>query len=87
MDDIVVENSDTVKVTLDCTGLFCPMPIVKMRKSMKELRPGERIRVLATDPGSMRDFKSWAEKTGNILLEASESDGVYTYVIEKKERS
>jgi tRNA 2-thiouridine synthesizing protein A len=80
-----MENSDTVKITLDCTGLFCPMPIVKMKKSMKELGIGERIKVLATDPGSMRDFKSWAKKTGNNLLEASESDGVYTYVIEKTE--
>jgi len=87
MDGRTLENNDILKVMLDCTGLFCPMPIVKMKKSLKGLGSGERIKVLATDHGSMRAFKSWAEKTGNNLLEASEGDGVYTYVIEKTEGS
>jgi len=73
----------TVKETLDCKGLYCPLPIVKMKKAIKGMAEGEVLRVLATDTGSMRDFKSWCKKTGNRLLEASEEDGVFTYVIEK----
>lgn len=73
----------TVKETLDCKGLYCPLPIVKMKKAINGMAEGEVLRVLATDPGSMRDFKSWCKKTGNRLLEASEEDGVFTYVIEK----
>jgi tRNA 2-thiouridine synthesizing protein A len=73
----------TVKETLDCKGLYCPLPIVKMRKAIKGMAEGEVLKVLATDPGSMRDFRSWCDKTGNRLLEAREEDGVFTYVVEK----
>ncbi len=73
----------SVSKTLDCRGLYCPLPIVEMRKVMKGLAKGEVVKVLATDPGSKRDFASWCEKTGNKLLEASEEDGVFTYVIRK----
>ena len=73
----------TVKETLDCTGLYCPLPIVKMKKAIKGMAKGEVLRVLATDPGSMRDFRSWCDKTGNRLLEALESDGVFTFLVEK----
>jgi tRNA 2-thiouridine synthesizing protein A len=73
----------TVKETLDCKGLYCPLPIVKMKKAIKGMAEGEVLRVLATDPGSMRDFKSWCNKTGNRLLEASEENRVFTFVVEK----
>lgn len=82
MDDRLSEGA-AVSKTLDCRGLYCPLPIVEMRKVMKGLAEGEAIKVLATDPGSKRDFTSWCEKTGNELLEASEKDGVFTYVIRK----
>jgi tRNA 2-thiouridine synthesizing protein A len=73
----------TVMETLDCRGLYCPLPIVKMKKAIKGMAEGEVLKVLATDPGSMRDFKSWCDKTGNKLLEAQENDGVFTYLVEK----
>ena len=73
----------TVKETLDCKGLYCPLPIVKMKKAIKGMAEGEVLKVLATDPGSKRDFESWCNKTGNRLLEATEEDGVFTYVVEK----
>ena len=73
----------TVKETLDCKGLYCPLPIVKMKKALNGMAEGEVLKVLATDPGSKRDFESWCNKTGNRLLEATEEDGVFTYVVEK----
>jgi tRNA 2-thiouridine synthesizing protein A len=54
-----------------------------MKKTMKTMDVGETVKIFATDPGSERDFKSWFNKTGNRLLEASEEDGVYTYLVEK----
>jgi len=78
---MVTEN--TVSRVLDCRGLFCPMPIVKVNKEIASMAPGEVIKVLATDPGSKRDFEAWCKKTGNKLLETSESDAVFTYIIQK----
>ena len=79
--------SDTyqAKETLDCRGDYCPMPIVKMKKALKGMAAGEIVKVLATDKGSRRDFESFCRKTGNNLLESSEDDGVFTYVVEKAE--
>jgi len=73
-----------VNRALDARGLFCPMPIVKLKKAVKEMADGEVIKVLATDPGSKRDVEAWCRKTGNSLLEASEADGVFTYIIRKE---
>lgn len=61
------------------------MPIVKMKKALKGMAGGEIIKILATDPGSKRDFESFSKKTGNKLLKSSENDGVFTYIIEKVE--
>jgi len=72
-----------IKETLDCRGLYCPMPIVKMKKALKGMAEGEAVKILATDPGSKRDFEAFCNKTGDKLLESSEEDGVFTYVVEK----
>jgi len=48
-------------------------------------RPGQLLEVLATDPGSVADFKAWAQSTGNPLVQADQSEGVYRYVLKKKE--
>ncbi len=77
--------SVAVAVTLNLKGLSCPMPIIKTAKAMKELAAGELIEVLATDPGSVSDFKAWCQSTGNVLVESGEQDGVYRYVLKKKE--
>jgi len=68
---------------LDVRGLSCPLPILKTKKALNSMQSGQTIRVLATDPGSMLDFKAFAAQTGNALLEATEADGVYTFVIQK----
>jgi tRNA 2-thiouridine synthesizing protein A len=72
-----------VDVELDVRGLRCPMPLMKVSKALKDMANGQTIRVTATDPGSMSDFKGWTQKTGNTLLEAKEEGGIYTYTIRK----
>ena len=72
------------EVFLDATGLTCPMPLLKAKKALNAMSAGEHLRVKATDPGSVRDFDVFARQSGNTLLEHSEEDGVYTYLLEKK---
>jgi len=71
-------------VELDVTGLNCPMPLLKAKKALNELPPGALLRVIATDPASVRDFEVFARQSGHALLESSENDGRYTYLLQKK---
>ncbi len=73
-----------ISQTLDLKGLACPMPIVKTAKAMKDLAPGTLVEILATDPGSVKDFAAWARTTGNELLESSQLGTVYRFVIRKR---
>ncbi len=70
---------------LDARGLLCPMPVVKAGKEIKSLEPGQVLKLLATDRGSVADVPAWAEDTGNELLDWQEEDGVFTYYIRKSE--
>ena len=70
---------------LDCQGLKCPLPVLTARKAMKGLPAGAVLRVLATDPGAVGDFRHFCEVTGNRLLGHTEQDGVLTFEIEKTE--
>ena len=76
--------SVAIAVKLDVKGLSCPMPIVKTAKAMKEIASGDVIEVIATDPGSVPDFKAWCSSTGNVLLEQDQEDGVFRFVIKKR---
>ncbi len=75
----IQENS-----VLDCKGLSCPLPILKTKKAMDALSTGEILKMEATDPGSINDITSWAKRTGNELLQHSESNGIYTFYLKKK---
>lgn len=68
-------------VTLDAKGLACPMPIVKLTKAVKELASGDRITVLADDPGFEPDIHAWTEAQGHELTSLTEADGIFTAVI------
>ncbi|WP_082232299.1 sulfurtransferase TusA family protein [Halobacillus massiliensis] len=68
---------------LDAKGLACPMPIVKTKKAIKELKPGQVIEVQATDKGSTADIKAWSEKTGQQYLGTHEEDEVLYHYIRK----
>jgi tRNA 2-thiouridine synthesizing protein A len=75
--------SQTIAVTLDLKGLACPLPIAKTAQAMRTLRSGEMLEALATDPGSVPDFTAWCKTTGNELVEQTETDGVFRFVIRK----
>lgn len=77
--------SITIAMSLDLKGLSCPMPIIKAAKAMKQLGPGQLLEAFATDPGSVPDFKAWAQATGNPLVESSQEGGVFRFVLRKKE--
>jgi tRNA 2-thiouridine synthesizing protein A len=77
--------SITIAKSIDLKGLSCPLPIIKTAKAMRELWPGDLLEVFATDPGSVPDFKAWAQTTGNALLESSQEGGVFHFVLKKKE--
>lgn len=68
---------------LDTSGLKCPLPVLKAKKALKALAAGERLTVVATDPGAMQDFHRFCEATGDTLESASEDDGILTFVIRK----
>ena len=68
---------------LDTKGLRCPLPVLRARKAMKSVPPGGVLEVLATDPGSVKDFQAFCRTTGDTLLAADESDGVFVFRIRK----
>lgn len=67
---------------LDARGLTCPLPILKAKKALSDMQSGEALKVLATDPGSVRDFQAFARQTGNDLLEQQtlQNDGKDEFV-------
>jgi tRNA 2-thiouridine synthesizing protein A len=69
---------------VDARGLQCPMPIVKTAQAIRGLPSGTVLEILATDPGSTKDFAAWCRSTGNDLLEATAADGVYRFVVRRK---
>jgi tRNA 2-thiouridine synthesizing protein A len=74
----------TIDARVDARGLNCPMPIVKTAQAMKALASGQTVEVLATDPGSVKDFAAWARSTGNVLVEQSVGGDVYRFVMRKR---
>ncbi len=69
---------------LDVKGLNCPLPILRTKKALAEMESGQVLRVLATDPGSLKDFAAFARQTGNELLEQREEDRVFEYFLKRK---
>lgn len=70
-------------LVLDAKGLACPMPIVKTKKTMNDLQPGEVLEVMATDKGSLADLKAWSEKTGHQYIGTVEKNDVLHHFIRK----
>ncbi|RJP30029.1 MAG: sulfurtransferase TusA family protein [Actinobacteria bacterium] len=69
---------------LDCVGLYCPMPIVKTAREMKELAEGEVLEVVADDKGIKSDMPAWCLKTGNECLGIEEEDGEFHVFVRKR---
>ncbi len=72
-----------VAATLDARGLNCPLPILKAKKEINKIGSGEVLKIIATDPGSVKDFEAFTKQTGHDLLESSESGGEFTFLIKK----
>lgn len=70
--------------TLDAKGQSCPMPIIKSKRAINELEIGQVLEILATDPGMVNDVAAFTRTTGQELLESSEDNGVFRFLIRKK---
>ncbi len=70
---------------LDCRGLLCPIPIVRVSREMRVLQPGQVLKMLATDRGAVTDVPAWAADTGNDLVEWHEEGGTLVFVLRKGE--
>ena len=70
--------------TLDCMGLYCPMPVLKTRQEMDKLAIGEILEVLADDPAAEEDIKAWAKRTGQKILEIEKTDEGMRFLIQKE---
>ena len=75
--------TDLKPVELDARGLACPMPLLQAKRALNAMAVGERLQVLATDQGSVRDFRVFAQQSGHSLLASEEAGGVYRYLIQK----
>ena len=80
MAEPVIPTADEV---LDCTGLACPLPVVKTSQAIKKLEPGQVLELLATDPGVEPDMQAWSRRTGNELLSISKEGDVFHILIRR----
>ncbi len=69
---------------LDVKGLNCPLPILRTKKALSEMSSGQVLRVLATDPGAVKDFQAFARQTGNQLLANAETEQVFEFFFKRK---
>jgi|TARA_B110000977_G_scaffold29239_1_gene37943 tRNA 2-thiouridine synthesizing protein A len=69
---------------LDACGLNCPLPILRAKKALASLDSGQVLRIIATDPGAIKDFEAFSKQTGNELLETTEDGDKYQFLIKKK---
>ncbi len=68
---------------IDCLGLFCPVPILKVREAIQPMRAGEALEMLSDDPASEADMRSWAARTGHELLLVEKHGPVFRFVVRK----
>ena len=76
--------STTFDKELDARSLNCPLPILRTKKSLSDMSTGQVLKIMATDPGSTKDFQAFAKQTGNALLSSAEVDKVFTFFMQKK---
>ena len=70
--------------SIDCTGLFCPMPIVRTKQEMARMKPGEILEIVADDPGFKKDLPAWCSLSGEKFLEMEKEGSLYHGYVEKK---
>ena len=69
---------------IDTSGLNCPLPILKAKKALTELQSGQTLKVIATDPGSWRDFEAFPRQTGNELVSQEKTEANFVYVLKRR---
>jgi len=74
----------TVDREIDTRGLNCPLPILKAKKSLNDMQSGQLLRVVSTDPGSLRDFQAFARQTGNELVEQHTAGDDFIHVLRRR---
>ena len=73
----------TITRVLDTTGLSCPVPILRTKKEISSLAPGEVLKLIATDPGSVKDVEAFCRQTGNELLESQQDGNAFVFLLRK----
>ena len=74
----------TINKDLDVKGLNCPLPILRAKKALTDMESGQVLRIVATDPGSVKDFAAFCKQTGNPLLASEETASAFTFLISKR---
>ena len=74
----------TIANEVDTKGMACPLPILKAKRALAEVSSGELVRVVATDPASVRDFQAFAKQTGNELIEQSNTASEYIHILRRR---
>jgi tRNA 2-thiouridine synthesizing protein A len=69
---------------LDARGLNCPLPILRAKKALSDMQSGQVLKVVATDPGAVKDFQTFAKQTGNALLQHAEANREFTLYVQRK---
>ena len=69
---------------VDARGLNCPLPILRTKKALNDMQSGQLVRIIATDPASVRDFEAFARQTGNALVEQGEADGAFWFLMRRR---
>jgi len=69
---------------VDAKGLNCPLPVLRTKKALNDMASGQILRILATDPGSVRDFEAFCRQTGHELLQQREDSGVFVFLLKRK---
>ncbi|HID82159.1 MAG TPA: sulfurtransferase TusA family protein [Chromatiales bacterium] len=73
----------TTTSTLDARGLNCPLPILRTRKALASLDSGETLKIIATDPGAVKDIDSFCNQTGHSLIASNDEQGEYIFIVQK----
>jgi tRNA 2-thiouridine synthesizing protein A len=79
-----MEQTVSIDREVDARGLNCPLPILRTKKALNDMKSGQVLRILATDPTALRDFQAFAKQTGNELLQHVEQDGVFTFLLRRR---
>ena len=81
---MTMEQALRIDREVDARGLNCPLPILRTKKTLNDMLSGQVVRIIATDPASVRDFEAFARQTGNQLVQQSEQDGAFVFLMRRK---